>query len=114
MFLDLGHINLIPFNDPTNQIVHTEDGAAVHSVMVGGRMILEDRKLLNVDMVQLARQAEKARERLDRGRKPAKALYDKLTALVRDGTIHVPVAATYPLTRVNEALAHAARAHRLY
>lgn len=82
VFLDLGHINWIPFNDPTNQIVHTEDGAAVHSVMVGGRMILEDRKLLNVDMVQLARQAEKARERLERGRRPAKALYDKLEKVV--------------------------------
>ena len=82
VFLDLGHINWIPFNDPTNQIVHTEDGSAVHSVMVGGRMILEDRKLLNVDMVQLARQAQKARERLDRGRKPAKALYDKVEKVV--------------------------------
>jgi NADPH:quinone reductase-like Zn-dependent oxidoreductase len=41
-----------------------------------------------------------------------KALYDKLTALVRDGTIRVPVAATYPLARVNEALAHAARPGR--
>ncbi len=82
VFLDLGHINWIPFNDPTNQIVHTEDGAAVHSVMVAGRMILEDRKLLNVDMVQLARLAEKARERLDKGRKPAKALYDKVEKVV--------------------------------
>jgi guanine deaminase len=82
VFLDLGHINWIPFNDPTNQIVHTEDGSAVHSVMVGGRMILEDRKLLNVDMAQLARLAEKARERLERGRKPAKALYDKLEKVV--------------------------------
>jgi guanine deaminase len=82
VFLDLGHINWIPFNDPTNQIVHTEDGSAVHSVMVGGRMILEDRKLLNVDMTQLARLAEKARERLERGRRPAKALYDKLEKVV--------------------------------
>lgn len=82
VFLDLGHINWIPFNDPTNQIVHTEDGSAVESVMIAGRMVLEDRKLLNVDMAQLARLAEKARERLDRGRKPAKALYDKLEKVV--------------------------------
>ena len=41
VFLDLHHVNWIPFNDPTNQIVHTEDGCAVHSVMIGGRMVVE-------------------------------------------------------------------------
>ena len=28
----------VPLNDATNQVVHTEDGTAVHSVMVGGTM----------------------------------------------------------------------------
>ncbi len=41
VFLDLGHLNFIPFNDPTNQIVHTENGAAVDSVMIGGRLVLD-------------------------------------------------------------------------
>ena len=40
VFLDLQHVNWMPFNDPTNQIVHTEDGTGVHSVMIGGRMIV--------------------------------------------------------------------------
>ena len=82
VFLDLGHINWIPFNDPTNQIVHSEDGSAVPSVMIAGHMILENPKLLNVDMAPLARLSEKARERLERGRKPAKALYDKAEKVV--------------------------------
>jgi guanine deaminase len=82
VFLDLGHVNWIPFNDPVNQIVHTEDGSAVHSVMVGGRMVVENRRLLTVDLAQVARNAEKARERLERGRKPAKALYDRLEKVV--------------------------------
>jgi 5-methylthioadenosine/S-adenosylhomocysteine deaminase len=82
VFLDLGHINWIPFNDPVNQIVHTEDGAAVHSVMIAGRMVLENRKLLNVDIAQVKKNAEKAKERLDKGRRPAKALYDKLEKVV--------------------------------
>src|SRR5262249_58549221 len=38
VFLDLGHVNWIPFNDPTNQLVHTEDGGAVRHVMIGGPM----------------------------------------------------------------------------
>ena len=82
VFLDLGSVNWIPFNDPTNQIVHTEDGSGVHSVMIAGRMVMANRKLLNIDIAQVARQAEKARERLDKGRKPAKALYDKVEKIV--------------------------------
>ena len=82
VFLDLHSINWIPCNDPTNQIVHTEDGTGVHSVMIGGRMVVENRKLLTVDVASLAAKAEKSRERLAAGRKPAKALYDKLEKIV--------------------------------
>ena len=75
-------MNWIPCNDPTNQIVHTEDGSGVHSVMIGGRMVVENRKLLTVDLTGLARKAEKARERLERANRPAKALYGKLEKIV--------------------------------
>jgi guanine deaminase len=82
VFLDLGHVNWIPCNDPTNQIVHTEDGAAVHSVMIGGRMVVENRKLLTVDLVGLAAKAEQVRARLEAANRPARALYDKLETIV--------------------------------
>ena len=82
VFLDLNHVNWIPFNDPTNQLVHTEDGTAVHSVMIGGRMVVENRRLLTVDLADLARKAEKSRERLAKANKPAKALYDRLEKIV--------------------------------
>lgn len=82
VFLDLNHVNWIPCNDPTNQLVHTEDGSAVHSVMIGGRMAVENHKLLTVDLADLAAKAEKSRERLEKARKPAKGLYDKLEKIV--------------------------------
>jgi guanine deaminase len=82
VFLDLGHVNWIPCNDPTNQIVHTEDGAAVHSEMIGGRMVVENRKLLTVDLVGLAAKAEQVRARLEAANRPARALYDKLETIV--------------------------------
>ena len=82
VFLDLEQVNWIPCNDPTNQIVHTEDGTGVHSVMIGGRMVVENRKLLTVDLGDLARKAEKARERLEKANRPAKALYGKLEKIV--------------------------------
>ncbi len=39
-------------------------------------------------------------------------LYQYLVALVADGTLAVPIAASYPFSRIGEALAHAARAGR--
>jgi guanine deaminase len=82
VFLDLGHVNWLPCNDPTNQLVHTEDGAAVRSVMVGGRMVVEDRRVLSVDMAELARKAESARARLAEVNAPNKALFENLERAV--------------------------------
>jgi NADPH:quinone reductase-like Zn-dependent oxidoreductase len=40
------------------------------------------------------------------------AVYRKLTALVADGTLAVEVEAVYPIRRIKDAVAHAARAGR--
>jgi guanine deaminase len=82
VFLDLQHINWIPMNDPVNQIVHSEDGSAVHSVMVGGRMVVEDRKLLTVDLPKLARQAAASQARRAKPMGDARKLYDRLEKVV--------------------------------
>ena len=81
-FLDLHHINWIPTNDPVNALVHTEDGTAVHSVMVGGRMIVQDHKLLTVDLAALAAKAEESRVRREKITAPAKKLYERLEKVV--------------------------------
>jgi guanine deaminase len=94
VFLDLDHINWIPLNDPVNQIVHTEDAGAVHSVMVGGKMAVENRRLVNVDLAKLASQAEAARARLAALNKPHAALYKKLEKTVASycsGLCHEPL-----------------------
>jgi 5-methylthioadenosine/S-adenosylhomocysteine deaminase len=93
VFLDLGHPNWIPLNDPTNQLVHTENGGAVAHVMIGGRMVVQDRRLTTVDVAALAREAEAARERLARLNTPGKALYERLATVVDrfcPGLAHVP------------------------
>jgi guanine deaminase len=82
VFLDLHHINWIPTNDPVNALVHTEDSTAVHSVMVGGRMVVEDHKLLTVDLAALAAKAEESRVRREKITAPAKKLYDRLEKVV--------------------------------
>ena len=93
VFLDLSHPNWIPLNDPTNQLVHTEDGGAVTHVMIGGRMVVQDRRLTTVDVAALAREAEAARERLARFNAPGKDLYERLATVVGrfcPGLAHVP------------------------
>jgi guanine deaminase len=82
VFLDLHHVNWIPMNDPVNQIVHTEDGSGVHSVMIGGRMIVQDRKLLTVDLPKLAAQAAASQARRAKLTGEARKLYEKLESVV--------------------------------
>jgi guanine deaminase len=82
VFLDLHHVNWIPTNDVVNQIVHTEDGSGVHSVMVGGRMIVENRKLLTVDLPKLAAQAAASQARRAELTAGAKKLYERLEKVV--------------------------------
>src|SRR5207248_1183775 len=64
VMLDLDHPNWLPFNDPVNQLVHTEDGTAVASVMIGGRLIVDNRRVLTVDLERLRDRVAAARERL--------------------------------------------------
>ncbi len=82
VFLDLTAINWIPVNDPVNQLVHTEDGSSVHSVMIGGRMVVENRRIAGIDLTRIAADAERAHERLAAVNAPNKALYDRLESIV--------------------------------
>jgi 5-methylthioadenosine/S-adenosylhomocysteine deaminase len=82
VLLDLGHVNWLPLNDPTNQLVHTEDGNAVHSVLIGGRMVVEGRRPTMVDAADLARKAEAARARLAEATEPMRALFERLAPVV--------------------------------
>ena len=82
VFLDLHNVNWLPFNNAVNQLVHTEDGSAVHSVMVGGRMVVEDRRVAGVDMAALARRVEATRERLEGATRPNKRLFEQVEQVV--------------------------------
>jgi 5-methylthioadenosine/S-adenosylhomocysteine deaminase len=82
VMLDLGHPNWLPFNDPVNQLVHSEDGTAVASVMIGGRMVVEDHRVLTVDLGGLRRRAEAARERLAAANADNRRLYEALEPVV--------------------------------
>jgi guanine deaminase len=82
VFLDLHTVNWMPLNNVTNQLVHTEDGSAVRSVMVGGRLVVENRQVVGVDMAALARRVEEARARLESVSVPNKALFGRVEQIV--------------------------------
>jgi guanine deaminase len=66
--------------------------------MIGGRMVVEHRRVTTVDVVALARDAEAARARLARANAPIKELYERLAMVVGrfcPGLAHTP----YHITR---------------
>ena len=78
VLLDLSALHYIPLNDLASQIVFGEDGTGVESVMIGGRWVVRDRKLLTVDVEALRRKAEEVVARLRAANADAKALGEKL------------------------------------
>lgn len=82
VLIDLDHPNWLPLNDPVNQLVHCEDGTAVHSVMIGGRMVVENHRILTVDLERLSERAAAARDRLAAANADNRLLYDALAPVV--------------------------------
>jgi 5-methylthioadenosine/S-adenosylhomocysteine deaminase len=81
-FLDLDHVNLVPLNNAVNQLVNTEDGAAVRDVMIGGRFVLKDGTLPGLDWPAIARRARLAAERLGEATKAARDAAERLAPVV--------------------------------
>jgi len=78
VMLDLDHPNWLPFNDPVNQLVHCEDGTAVASVMIGGRLVVDNRRVTTVDLDRLRDRVAAARERLAAANIDNRRLYEAL------------------------------------
>jgi len=93
VFLDLDHPNWLPLNDPVNQLVHCEDGTAVESVMIGGRLIVANRRVLTVDLARLRDRVAEARERLAAANVDNRNLYQALEPVVGS---HCPGLAAAP------------------
>jgi 5-methylthioadenosine/S-adenosylhomocysteine deaminase len=81
-FLDLDHVNLVPLNNPVNQLVNTEDGAAVRDVMIGGRFVLRDGALPGLDWPLIATRARNAADRLAEANAAAKDAAERLAPVV--------------------------------
>jgi guanine deaminase len=65
VFLRLESSHFVPLRAPLLQMVFGENGASVDTVMIGGRLVFRDGKLLTLDEAALRRRAEEAAHRLD-------------------------------------------------
>lgn len=65
VLLDLAQPGYVPLRDTTRQLVHGENGSAVDRVLVGGRLVVDQGRVLTVDGAALRQQAQAAADRLD-------------------------------------------------
>lgn len=65
VLLDLAQPVYVPLRDPLRQLVFGENGAAVDKVLVAGRLLVDQGRVLSVDEVGLRRRAQAAADRLD-------------------------------------------------
>ena len=82
VFLDTSHVRYTPLNHAARQVVFAETGSAVRHVMVGGRFIVQDGRVLTVDMDALRAEVAQANERLRRQSADAARLVQRLEPVV--------------------------------
>ena len=78
VLLDLNHLNWLPMNDPVTQLIHTEDATAVHTVIVGGDLVVRDGQLLSIDVAKLKSDAQEAIAFLGEQNRETRALSEQL------------------------------------
>jgi guanine deaminase len=84
VFLNLDAPTLIPLNEPMTQMVMGEDGTSVTDVMVGGRFVVRDRRLLTVDLSALAARAAALRAAIDERSAASRTRFDAITPVLQD------------------------------
>jgi 5-methylthioadenosine/S-adenosylhomocysteine deaminase len=84
VFLNLDAPTLIPLNVPTTQMVLAEDGTSIEDVMVNGRFVVRNRKLLTVDLPALAVRAAELRAEMNARAIASRHRYDAVAPIIND------------------------------
>jgi 5-methylthioadenosine/S-adenosylhomocysteine deaminase len=82
VFLRLDRPHFVPLRAPLIQMVFGENGASVDTVMIGGRLVFHDGRLLTLDEVALRYRAEDAARRLDEANTEVFATGSRVSRLV--------------------------------
>lgn len=82
VFIDLGAVHWLPFRNAVHQLVQAEDATAVRHVMIDGRWVVRDQRLLTLDLEALRRKVERAIQRIEEGGTAAHDLFRKFEPVV--------------------------------
>ena len=66
VILDLNHPNMQPLNNPIAALAYCANGSEVVTVMVGGKILMENREFLTIDADKVMREVSKISERIGR------------------------------------------------
>jgi 5-methylthioadenosine/S-adenosylhomocysteine deaminase len=58
VLIDLNDTAYLPYNSAARQLVYTEAGRGVESVIIGGRMVMKERRVTTIDEAALRREVE--------------------------------------------------------
>ena len=64
IFIKTDKLHMCPANDVCHNLVYSSNGADVESVMIDGKIIMQNRKMINLDEKQVMRQVKKIAKRL--------------------------------------------------
>lgn len=64
IFIKTDKLHMCPANDVCSNLVYSSNGADVETVMIDGKVIMQNRKMINLDEKQVMRQVKKIAKRL--------------------------------------------------
>lgn len=83
VFLDAEYCHYTPLRRPLDQIVFAENGAALREVMIAGRYVFSDGRVLTMDEASLARRARDAAARLDTANMQTRLMNEAASVVVQ-------------------------------
>lgn len=83
LFLDRDYCHYVPLRDALSQIVFGENGGALREVMIAGRMVFADDRVLTLDEAALHAQAREAALRLDAANHDTRLMAEAAGVIIR-------------------------------
>jgi 5-methylthioadenosine/S-adenosylhomocysteine deaminase len=78
LLLDLGSLGFVPLNDPARQVVYCENGSSVRTVLVNGRVVVDEGALTGLDLPALREEAREIGRQVVADNRQARAQYARL------------------------------------
>ncbi|MEP2920683.1 MAG: amidohydrolase family protein [Sulfitobacter sp.] len=95
LFLDAGYCHYTPLRNPLEQVVFSENGAALCEVMIDGEYVFANDRVLTIDEAALAARAHEAAARLDGATAETRLMNEAASAVVTS-FCRAACAAPYP------------------